>query len=552
MEQRVLQVFEPDVFLVTISNFTREEKMGDRLIPKSDELKLDIPWQQRFGLGASAVMGWQWDTAISDGDGMMYGFNVDLEYAETFRDIYKFYLQMIWGSSDGKILPTGGPTVPTTRRSTLFGGGKDRILYTGFNDAGKHPFSLYTNSQYLMGWGKTVRENAYSSEESSTSTFDVASALYIGTRFNLGRQLQLNIAPGFLYGVQYAGKDSEHNRLRLAFMLNAEFGWGASNIISGDNPDTEVGAAGNAMEIYRMFHAIMLRYAMNATLADQQQAIGDYGIDSSGSGKGPLSIVPTFMAGSTLIGGFGDSISVPLRSELFWAFVAANAVDGVVFTAMEGDAGRIGGISNILKSARMGIGYPIFDIESVEKRRALPDAEKEKREEYVNLGSYLLNTTVQGIGQAAGSDVVATAGANANIPVAFKPNQVTDMLESRLYIPSWAVLSNRFGFTFHNSWKHLPLASGVNFLYAGSDENIDINSFLALQWDSRYHYLFAGLNNNTTFGEGAGSSVGFTGGVGVKIADTLVLDARTIINPWRPGDETGDKINLLFGATLHL
>lgn len=524
--------------------------MGDRLIPKSSELRSDIPWWQRMGLNGSGIFGWQLDTAISDGGGPLYGFGIDLDYAETFDDIYKFYFQMMWGNSDGKILPTGGPAVPTSHRSVLFGGGSDRRLYTLFNDDGKHPFSLYTNSQYLIGWGTTERENAYTGDGTGEGTLDLSRAVYLGMKFNLAKQLELNIAPGFMYGVQFDETGSEFNRLRLAFMVNANLGWGASDIVSGENRDENVGAAGNVMEFYRILHGAMLRYTLNSTLADQQDAIKDYGFDSGASGSGPLAIVPTFMAGSTLIGGLGDSISVPLHSRLYWAFFAANAVDGIVFTALDGDAGRIGGITSLLKAARLG-GYAIAGIESTGKRRHLSDEERERREEYVNIGSYVVNTVAQGIGEAAGSDVVATAGANANINVAFTPNQATEMLEGRLYIPAWAPISNRFGLTFHNSWKHLPLCSGVTALYAGSEKNIDINSYLGPQWSSDYHYLFGGLNNNITFGGEAGSSVGFVAGVGAKIADTLVIDARTYMNPWRPGNGARDKIDVLVGGTLH-
>lgn len=523
--------------------------MGDRLTsePSKDVNGASLPDWMKVGVDISGIVGYQLDTAISDGDGPVHGFSADVEYAETSKDTYQLYMQMLWGESSGKTLPTGGEDIPTSHRSILLGLGNEHELESHFGKEGNRAISLTMESQQLIGWGETERSNAYTGEGTGgEGTLDMSSSVFLNAKVGLGKQFELNIAPGFLYGVEYDGEASDYNRLRLALMMYASLGWGATNITGANEADVKVGPAADVTEFYKIAHAALMRGLINSTLSDQQQAVEEYGLDAGGESGGPLAIVPTFMAASALISGLTDSLGTPLHSDLFWAFTGAYAVEGMAFTAMEGDAGRIGGISDLLKAARLST-YAMAGIESVEGRGRHSDEENELLEEYANLGSFLFNSGFLAVGQGLDSDVVETGAADANIRVAYNPGQATDMVEDLYIFPGWAALSDRAALTFHNSWRHLPLASGVTARYGGDEKNIDLDSYLAAQWDSQYHDLFIGLNNNITFGKDPGASLGLAAGAALKIADRVIIDVRALYNPWNPED----PIDVLLNGTIH-
>jgi hypothetical protein len=522
----------------------REEDMGDRfkLNPIGTDKALD-GWQ-RLSLDASFNFGWLIDTALSRGSGPEYGFGIDLGFAETLRDMYKFYFQMMWGKSSDPILPSGGPTSPVSFRSILTGFERERRLLT-YSDEGSQVVGLSMTTAPLLGETTVSNGNAYGMGGTTDDLFSIGSSLYLNGKVRLGSQAWLNVSPGFFYGVDFDGISSDANRLNLAFMLQASVGLNGTSLISGMNPNTKVGIGGDFFEFYRVLHGYALSYFLNETLSNPQQRLSEYGFDAGGGSGGALAIVPTFKFASTLIGGASDSFDIPLRSDAFWGYLGLLGAGGLTFSILEGDAGRAGGIKDLFKAARLG-SYAIAGIEGVDKRLSLDRRDAELREEYVNIANFGLGTLGLAIGDGVGSDILATGAFSANLPFGIDPGQATGMVRKTYFIPSYAAVTNRAGFTLHHNWRHLPLFSGASAMWAGTGKQGDINTYMGGQWETPWTYLFGGLNNNITFGKGNGAGVGIMGGLGVKLIDEhLILDSRVFYNPF----SHGDKVDLLLGAT---
>lgn len=516
--------------------------MGDRLT--GPDLKQDhsAPTWQRMSLNVSGIAGYQFDTVLSDGSGGIYGFGLDLGYAETASDKYMLLLQMLWGTTEGSFLPEGGPAVPQSHRSILFGTGHESTRYTYYDRFAKPRLAIATLSQRVFGYGTSHIGNPYEDGGASSATFDISNSTYLLGKVRLGGQAWLDIGPGFTYGVQYAGEGSDFNRLQLALMFQARIGWNGESNVSGEYKDTYLGAGADVQEFFNILHGFGFRYCLNSTLTHPQDAIGDYGFDSSGGG--PLEMVPSFMFATSLLGGLTGSMEVPLRSKAYWVYFATYLAGGITFSIFEGKAGRTGGVGDFLKAGRLA-SYAIAGISSPGDRGGMPEREKEMREEYVNIGNYLLSSAVLAVGQGLDIDILSGAATGSSLNLVTIPDQITDMVEQTYYIPGYAAVSNRAAFTIHNSWKHIPMFSGMTAVWGGTDKPIDINSYMGFEWDGPYHHLFGGLNHNMSFGEGGGSTIGFVGGAGVKIARKVLIDARAIYNPWNPDS----KIDAIIGAT---
>jgi len=520
--------------------------MGDRLtgtdLPNNASTK---PWQG-LGLNASGIFGWQLDTAISDGGGSLYGLGLDFGYAATDLDKYKLLLQIIRGSTEGGYLPTGGPSVPQTHGSNYLGSEHERVLGTFYDPKSRPTLALSTASQRLVGYGSSYFQNPYEDGGAGEDTFDLSSSTYLLGKVRLGSQVWLELGPGLSYGVQYAGEGSEFNRLQLAFMLQSRIGWNAESTVSAKDRDTYVETAANISAFYAMMHSYALRYALNNTLTNPQNDLEDYGFESNmGSEESALDTVPSYMFASTLLGGLSSSLETPLRSKAYWGYFAMHLAGGLAFLTMEGEAAKQGATGDFLGAARLA-SYAMAEIESPGRRIGMGEREKALREGYLNIANFSLASGLLGFGQAFNADPISGAAAGSGMSIASSPNQITDMLETTLYIPGYTPATGRMTFTLHNEWEHLPMFSAMTAAWGGTDKPIDINSSMGAQWSGPYHYLFGGLNHNMSYGEEGGSTLGLVAGVAAKIARQFVIDGRIIYNPWNPQNQTDVVLGLTY------
>lgn len=221
------------------------------------------------------------------------------------------------------------------------------------------------------------------------------------------------------------------------------------------------------------------------------------------------------MFGSSLLGGLSDPAAKYLHSKAFWGYFGALLVRGGVFSGLEGDAGKTAGVTDILGTTRLGA-YAIAGLESVSKRMSLGGLDKIHREEFVNLGCYLLNLATAGIGEAVGSDVVAGGAASANIPLVVFPNLVSDMVKRTDITAGASVFAPRFALNLHRDWNDLAFTS-LTLMIGGSDKPMEMHQSFGLKYKWRYFRILGGLDTNISFGDDPGAHVGGMAGFDISI-----------------------------------
>jgi hypothetical protein len=406
----------------------------------------------------------------------------------------------------------------------------------------------------MGGGSRELEGDTYNFGTASKRTFDVKTNYSLMGEFPFMDRGRALIGPEFAYGVQYAGEYSEYNRVGLELMLTLKLGYGDASALAGGDADTPLGAMGITQGLYAMFHGWMQRYAMNQALSSPQEQLDSYGLGTtSGGDRGSMANVPVLEAGAAFAGGMGGAMTPALRSGAgwYWAFLAAQTAGGAGFLFSSGDAGKTGGLSDLLGSARL-LGFAIASIEEPDKRLALPSEMVRRREMYINLVSYALNTIVMLGGGLGGSDVVSKAGIGTNLQVAFSPDpaerSMTESTQVSLvpatYVSGGGKSGMRSGMRVHQSWRDVPLPefqlfSQVLFLspmfradnavnhatqsdpYSDAELNSDVDATLGLEWRTRWTRLYFGLDTKGIFGGGDDQKVGIGGTAGFDLTIPL-------------------------------
>ncbi|MBT3181486.1 MAG: hypothetical protein HN337_03140 [Deltaproteobacteria bacterium] len=487
--------------------------MGDRIFP---DFQLKDPTEaltfwEGVGVSGEFKVGIPIKTPISEGKGLVLGGALKLEMPDTFNGTNNIYLQYLSGTSEGNSAGTDNK-----QWSFQLAAGTKKGFFSYFDKDGNFRIRLSQESRPLWGIGETTIGNPNNAYSSSSHTLSIGTETGATADFMITSRLRASIGVGGYYGVDFAGSGSPYNRLKLAIMLNAEIAWSSASLSSDGNADVSVSPLTDVFEFLKLIHGGVFRYSLNATLSDQQEILGNYGIEAGEGGPGPFRNLRYFKFASSLLGGIGDSTGTYLRSKAYWGYFAGLMARGVTFSILDGDAGRTGAIGDFLGAARLG-SYAIAGMESVSKRRALSDDDKILREGWANFGSYLLNTVATGIGQGTGYEPLASAGASANMSIAFQPGLVSD-LTKRMDITAGATVVNpRFALNLHRDWKKLPLFTSMTVFLGGSDKEIEIHSSMGAQYKWTYLRVLAGLDNDLFFGDDAGAHVGAMAGLDLII-----------------------------------
>lgn len=528
--------------------------MSDTLKPKPVESS--EPFAQRWGLWGGGCLLVPIGTSISE-SGVGGCAQLGLDIAESFDERYTLAFQFDYAKTKAKLLPSTfseGTTTDREHYGALLGlgktkrlaplYGKDRSL-AGALDFGVTPL-LGIGSTTIGGGSRELEGDTFAFGSSNEKTFDIKTNYSLLGEFRpLGRGPTITFGPEFAYGVQYAGEGSEFNRVGLEFGFTLRLGYGDASTLSGGDIDTPLGAMGIVQGFWSILHGYMQRYAMSQTLANAQEALADYGLSTSGSGeRGSMANVPLLESAAAFAGALGGpSTALRLDPGWYWAFVAAQAAGGA-FLASEGNAGKASAVSDLLATARL-LGF--IGIENPEKRLALSSEEIRRREIYINLASFALNTAFALGGGLGGSDIVATAGAGANLNVAFSPDPagrgLAESTQASIVPVSYSSGSAgsglRSGLRIHQSWRDFPLPefqlfSQILFLspmiradnlandatedkpFGNAGLTSDIDATLGLEWRTRWTRLYFGLDTKGIYG-GNEQTVGIGGVVGFDV-----------------------------------
>lgn len=447
--------------------------MGDEILkpvaPKESE-----PFANRWGLALECGPRFSISTSISEGGvGGVCGLSLDI--AENFDKVYQLKLDVPFGTTDQKLFPTTdaeGTSADHSHWAFRLGFGNSTRAFTHYGKDGDYRLSLNVGSTPMLGVGSSTISRApyeldgetFDFEETSDRTFDIGTSYFLLAELRPGKRFPaFKIGPAFHYGLQYAGEGSEFNRLKLEFMIMASVGYGDASTVSGTDADMELGAMGIFQGFYGLGHGYVQRYVMIKSLLQPMEALDEYGLtDTEGSDdRGSMAGVPFLSAAASVMG--GPSLSPALHSGKgwYWGFAAAHAAGGLFLISDSTDA-KGAGLGDLLGTARL-LGYAIANIETPDARFAKESAEVQRREMYLNLASYALNSVVFFIGAAADSDVAIIGGSSANNSLVMSPDPIErGMAESTSYgyIPYtgyWGKRSgNRAGMIIHNSWRDVP------------------------------------------------------------------------------------------------
>jgi|GEM_PF-2296892 len=533
--------------------------MGDDVIISVPRYELEEPFGNRWGLTAHYGLRIPLSTTVSEG-GVGHSLGAQLEIAEDFEDRYTLALEIPFGTTEQKIFPTTdseGTTAQHDHWAVMVGLGSVSRSFPKFGDGGQFRFALNSSTTPLIGGGKSTisREDAVVDgeniefDDSSENTFDVGTNYYLGAEIRpWDRGPALNIGPALYYGLQYAGEGSEFNRVKLELMLMASIGYGDASIISRDEREGRLGPLGITQGAYSVLHSFLQRHMYDKTVGQPMEALDDYGLlgDDGATDRGSMYDVPLLSAGSAFLAGSSPVMSPALRSGegWYWGFGALGAAGGVYFLAAGSDGAKASGLGDLLGTARL-LGYAFAGINSPEERLAMLPEESERRQMWINVASYGLNTAVMLIGAGADSDIAMGGGSGANMGVAMTPNPVEDTTVERtdvgyiFYTGCWTddVDGNRAGMLVHKSWHDFPSESFQLFSSAimvspmltfgnignmpSQDEQFDsemltsdVGASLGLEWKTTFTRLSAGLDTRGVFGDedskvGVGGIAGF-------------------------------------------
>lgn len=561
--------------------------MGDKpLIPKTDDST--EPFGQRWGLHAGYLLDIPFSTSISE-EGLGHGAFLHLDIADSFVTRFPIQVGYRWAETEGKLLPSTSSEGTTFKRKhwgLFFGLGTTNRVVPFFDSSNDFAGSLSFGIMPTIGGGSTTIFNSPLSLEDESFGFGSTSDSTVdaSTTYSLTGEIRpwerwpvLTLGPAFNYGVQYAGENSEYNRVNMSVLLMLSAGYGDASAKASGDADTEQGLYAVFVYLYGTTQGLMQRYWMNKALADPQQKLVDYGLlDESSGGRGSMTDVPLFQAGSTFASGLGDPYGPALHTNmgLFWALFGARTLGEGLFLSADSDATKTGATAGLLSSVRE-LGYPIAGIETPKKRLALADATVEHREMVINMASYLLNSVFVVGGGAGGSDIVMQAGASANVQLALNSNPTGRGTVERTdvsFVPAafqWGGKSGmRPGVLIHKSWHDFPSPTFQLFtsalllspgIYGDAELNSDVDAALGLEWKTPYTRLSIGLNTKSVSGGGEKAKAGIGGIAGFDLlvpfngkedGSGLTAGIRFLATKLFPEGHQLDLVPSL-GATVH-
>lgn len=558
--------------------------MGEPVITSTPATPSEQPLSERWGLSVHYGLRIPISTSISEG-GLGHTLGAELTLAEYFEDRYTLAIEVPFGTTEQKILPTEdleGNSADHFHWAVMAGLGRFSRSYPHFGDDGNFNAALAVGTTPLMGGGVStisrgnveVDGETYEFDDSSSNTFDIGSNYFVGGELRPfgGRGPVLTIGPSLYYGLQYAGEGSEFNRVKLELMFMANVGYGDASAISREESEGEIGAMGIMQGLYMAGHGLIQRALYDKSISKPMEALDEYGLlgdDGDAENRGSMSDVPLLSAGAAFLAGSSGTNSTALRAgEMwFWAFSAINAGGGVYFLAQGSDAAKGSGLADVLGTARL-LSYAIAGINTPSERLAMLPEDSEARQMYINIASYALNSAVMLVGAGTNSDIAMSGGAGANMGVAMSPDPVEGTTVERTdigYIPYTAYWGqrngNRAGIIVHKSWHDLPSENFQLFSSAmllspmltfGNIGNMpaqdkqfasemlpsDVGAALGLEWKTTFTRLSLGLDTRAVSG-GENSTAGIGGMAGF---DLLI--------PFN-GEEDGSGLALGVRAAAH-
>ncbi len=452
--------------------------MGDTLIPKkvgdSGESLL-----QRSGFGFGYDLQIPLDTSISEGGGLSHNFSLSYELADSFKERFPFTLQFGFGKTEGKLFPStsaNGTTTDNSRWSLMFGMGRGTRSIPYYNADGNYVAGLSVTTTPLLGFGNTIISNGDQSIDSKIIEYQPSESktFNVGTRidalgefhFSESRFPTVRFGPSFYYGARYGGKDSDKNGLDLTFMLSLQILYGDGSAKGVGRADGPVGAMHIAQYIFGMGQGLAQRAMMDKVMNDPNEALSDYGFDTgSGDDRGSMANVPAFQMMASFLGGTGNSYNVPLRAGAGWFYglLVTQSLGEALGFMSEGSAGKSSAAAGLLNSAGLAL-YPMFSIETPEKRASLSGKTIARRTAYIDLIRFGLNGAFMAVGGALKSDIITGAAASSNLSMAFTPDPLNlELLERTDYGYSpMAYITNGSrsgwlsGIVIHNSFHDIP------------------------------------------------------------------------------------------------
>ncbi|MFH0799172.1 MAG: hypothetical protein V2A66_03205 [Pseudomonadota bacterium] len=513
------------------------------------------PFSERWGLTGSYTLKFPIATAISEG-GLGHCFGLGLKVAENFDSATTFEAGACFGNTEMKLLPSADAPGTTAQGSywTIHAGfGKERRMSSLYGENGRLSADLMWGVTPSIGGGSlSVSQPGFDGKSSGV--------VEVNTNYKLTGEIRpsgrfvIRIGPEFNQGVLFAGEGSEFNRMLLSLMIVAGLGWSDASARSGRAADRELGGLEIFQGMYATIHRFISGYISNSALADQQEALKKYGLLTDGGDRGASGSLPILQGASALLGGMDTTLSTSLHAGTGWflGMTGLRGAGGVGLMLSGGDAGKASGTTDILTLVRP-IGLLIGGVESPSKRHLLPREVVDRREMYVNLVSYLVNSGLMLIGAAAGSGVLMDGANGANIQIATTPDPLDRNMAPRTDV-AFIPYSARYGLSgntksgglsgviIHKDWAELApnfrLFSSVSFLtplYTDKQQNTEVDSALGIEWKTTYTRLSLGLDTKMIFGGGDEAKAGIGGVLGFDIVipinggengSGLVLGAR--------------------------
>lgn len=514
-----------------MTSVVKDKKMGDILIPKRTK---EEPFSERWGLRAAYSFGYDLPTFISPG-GMSHNASLDLDLAEDFKHIFPLSLNFSSQSLESKIFD--GTTTSASRMSGQVGFGRLGRSLPSWNGSGDLTAALLSGSIPMIGGGqstasssdRTLDGDTFSSGSSGSRTFDIGSRyMALGEIRPWGRGPALYLGPELMYGVQYAGENSVFNRLNIELRIVAGMGYGDASTRDRGNLDVELGGLGKTQGFYQWLHTALQRYAMAKVLSDPAGELGGGGTPQGNSGA--FVNKPMLEAVSPFAGALSSPLTPALKSGSSWffAFAAAQAAVAGSSFAYGSRSASVGGVTDFLGIARL-MTYPIAGISTPSERLVLGSKIVDRRETYINLGSFALNTGLMLAGALVGSDTMARAGENANIQIAGQPEATqrgslvdrTDVTISPYTIVRGERSGNRGAVNIHKGWRNSIMFSSLSLISPqltpgnmgnhitqdgpySSDSALptDIDAALGVEWRTTWTRMLLGLDTKAIYGGG--------------------------------------------------
>lgn len=566
--------------------------MGDILIPKRTK---EESLSERWGLRAAYSFGYDLPTFISPG-GMSHNASLDLDLAEDFKNIFPLSLNFSSQSLESKLFPSGfsdGTTSKASRMSGQVGFGRLGRSLPSWNRNGNLTAALLSGSIPMMGGGqstasssdRTLDGDTFSSGSSGSRTFDIGTRyMALGEIRPWGRGPVLYLGPELMYGVQYAGENSVFNRLNIELRIVAGMGYGDASTRDRGNLDVELGGLGKAQAFYQMLHTALQRYAMAKVLSDPADELGG---GATQGNSGAFINKPMLEAVSPFAGALSSPLTPALKSgsPWFWALAAAEAAVAGSSFAYGSQSASVGGVTDFLGIARL-MAYPIARISTPSERLVLGSKIVDRRETYINLGSFALNTGLMLAGALAGSDTLARAGENANIQLAGQPEATqrgslvdrTDVTISPYTIVRGERSGNRGAVNIHKGWRNSIMFSSLSLISPqltpgnmgnhitqdgpySSDSALptDIDAALGVEWRTTWTRLSLGLDTKAIYGGGEDlkAGIGVVAGFdllfpfnGRSDGSGLTVGARALVHKLLP---QGYQVEFMpsIGATIY-